>query len=74
MILSNDKGNPSLRLDEQSSVENPFLDHLESLGWQVIRLEQQQTPGQSPPHQLRPGGAAAQAISCPAPHQLLCHT
>ena len=47
MILSNDKASPTLRLDEKSNVEEPFLDQLESLGWTIIRLEQVQTPAQS---------------------------
>jgi len=47
MILSNDKANPTIRLDEKGSVETPLLDQLESLGWTVIRLEQAQTPQQS---------------------------
>ena len=47
MILSNDKANPALRLDEKGNVEQPLLDQLQSLGWTVIRLEQAQTPGQS---------------------------
>jgi hypothetical protein len=32
MILSNDKANPAIRLDEKSNVESPLLDQLESLG------------------------------------------
>lgn len=47
MILSNDKANAALRLDEKSNVEEPFLAQLEGLGWQVIRLQQVQTPEQS---------------------------
>ena len=47
MILSNDKANPAIRLDEKSNVETPLLDQLEGLGWTVIRLEQAQTPEQS---------------------------
>lgn len=38
MILSNDKANPAIRLDEKSNVETPLLDQLEGLGWTVIRL------------------------------------
>lgn len=47
MILSNDKASASLRLDEKSNVEEPFLAQLEGLGWEVIRLQQAQTPEQS---------------------------
>lgn len=47
MILSNDKANPAIRLDEKSNVETPLLDQLEGLGWTVISLEQAQTPQQS---------------------------
>lgn len=57
MILSNDnkyKGSlgGSLKLDERSHVEQPFLEQLKGLGWntgnnQVLQLETQQTPEQS---------------------------
>lgn len=57
MILSNDnkyKGNiaSSLKLDEYSHVEKPFIEQLKGLGWntgknQVLELEMQQTPEQS---------------------------
>ena len=47
MILSNDKANAVLRLDEKTHVEEPLLQQLEDLGWTVIRLEQQQEPQQS---------------------------
>jgi type I restriction enzyme R subunit len=47
MILSNDKRNAALRLDEKSHVEEPLLQQLENLGWMVIRLEQKQEPQQS---------------------------
>ncbi len=57
MILSNDnkyRGNigSSLKLDEYSHVEKPFIEQLKRLGWnagknQVLELEMQQTPGQS---------------------------
>ena len=47
MILSNDKRNAALRLDEKTHVEEPFLQQLEDLGWTVIRLKQQQKPQQS---------------------------
>ncbi len=47
MILSNDKRNTALRLDEKTHVEEPFSQQLEDLGWTVIRLKQQQKPQQS---------------------------
>ena len=47
MILTNDKPNPTLHLDEKTNVEEPFLDQLAGLGWDVIRLQQVQTPEQS---------------------------
>ncbi len=57
MILSNDnryRGNlgSSLKLDEYSHVEKPFMEQLISLGWdkdinEVIELKMQQTPEQS---------------------------
>lgn len=47
MILSNDKRNDALRLDEKTHVEEPLLQQLEMLGWTVLRLEQQQEPQQS---------------------------
>lgn len=37
MILSNDKANPAIRLDEKSNVETPLLDQLDGLGWTVTR-------------------------------------
>lgn len=43
MILSNDKS-PQLRLHEKAHVEDPFLDQLEGLGWEVVRLQQVQDP------------------------------
>ena len=46
MILSNDK-NEQLKLHEKGHVEDPFLDQLEALGWEVIRLEQKQAPAES---------------------------
>ena len=39
MILSNDKGNPAMRLDEKGNVEEPFLEQLAGLGWAVVRQE-----------------------------------
>lgn len=57
MILSNDtkyRGNigSTLKLDEYSHVEQPFLEQLKELGWnkggnQVLELQMQQTPEQS---------------------------
>jgi type I restriction enzyme R subunit len=47
MILSNDKRNVALRLDEKTHVEEPPLQQLEDLGWTVIRLKQHQEPQQS---------------------------
>jgi type I restriction enzyme R subunit len=47
MIISNDKKDPKLKLDEKSHVEDHFLDQLEGLGWEVIRLQQVQSPEQS---------------------------
>ena len=57
MILSNDNKSSSsltnsLKLDEYSHVEKPFIEQLKGLGWntrknQVLELEMQQTPEQS---------------------------
>lgn len=52
MILSNDnkyRGNlgSTLKLDEYSHVEKPFLEQLEGLGWEILELQTQQQPGQS---------------------------
>jgi type I restriction enzyme R subunit len=52
MILSNDnkyRGNlgSTLKLDEYSHVEKPFLEQLAGLGWDVLELQMQQEPGQS---------------------------
>lgn len=52
MILSNDnkyRGNlgSTLKLDEYSHVEKPFLEQLACLGWDVLELQMQQEPGQS---------------------------
>lgn len=46
MILSNDK-NDQLKINEKITVEDPFLDQLETLGWEVVRLEQKQDPVES---------------------------
>lgn len=47
MILSNDKRNDALRLDEKRHVEEPLLAQLEKQGWTVLRLEQKQEPQES---------------------------
>ena len=52
MILSNDnkyRGNlgSTLKLDEYSHVEKPFLEQLAGLGWEVLELQMQQQPDQS---------------------------
>jgi type I restriction enzyme R subunit len=52
MILSNDnkyRGNlgSTLKLDEYSHVEKPFLEQLAGLGWKVLELQMQQQPEQS---------------------------
>ena len=50
MILSNDnkyRGNLTLKLNEYSHVEKPFLEQLASLGWEVLELQMQQQPEQS---------------------------
>ncbi|WP_267405521.1 MULTISPECIES: HsdR family type I site-specific deoxyribonuclease [unclassified Chryseobacterium] len=52
MILSNDnkyRGNlgSTLKLDEYSHVEKPFLEQLAGLGWEVLELQMQQQPWQS---------------------------
>ena len=49
MILSNDK-DQRIKLDESSNVEEPFLNQLQSQGWEVIRLEPKQDPAQSYRH------------------------
>lgn len=36
-----------MRINEHDTVEKPLLDQLETLGWEVIRLEMQQEPSQS---------------------------
>lgn len=46
MIISNDKS-PQLKLHEKAHVEDPFLDQLEDLGWEVVRLQQVQDPAAS---------------------------
>lgn len=52
MILSNDNKyrgtlGSTLKLDEYSHVEKPFLEQLTGLGWDVLELQMQQEPGQS---------------------------
>lgn len=52
MILSNDNNyrgslGATLKLDEYSHVEKPFLEQLAGLGWEVLELQLQQQPEQS---------------------------
>lgn len=51
MILSNDKAKGELgktiKLDEYSHVEKPFMEQLAGLGWQTMELKMQQQPEQS---------------------------
>jgi len=47
MILTNDKKDEQLRLDENSNVEEPLLEQLAAQGWEVLRLKQVQQPGES---------------------------
>ena len=47
MILTNDKKDEQLRLDEKSNVEEPLLDQLAAQGWEVLRLSLKQQPGDS---------------------------
>jgi len=47
MIISNDKKDQNLKINEKDSVEEPFLDQLDGQGWEVIRLQQVQEPGDS---------------------------
>lgn len=52
MLIDNDnkyRGNlgRTLKLDEYDEVEKPFLDQLEELGWEVIKLQLQQKPADS---------------------------
>lgn len=52
MILTNDnkyRGNlgSTLKLDEYTHVEKPFLEQLADLGWEVLELQMQQQPQQS---------------------------
>lgn len=35
MILSNDKANPTVRLDKKSNVETPLLNRHLGVGWKV---------------------------------------
>jgi len=44
VILSNDKQNPAIRLDEKTHGEEPVLAQLADLGWEVIRLGQKEVP------------------------------
>ncbi|MBU8921516.1 MAG: HsdR family type I site-specific deoxyribonuclease [Bacteroidales bacterium] len=45
--MSTDKVATSIKLDERNHVENPFLDQLQSLGWQIVDLDRSQHPGDS---------------------------
>lgn len=52
MILSNDNNyrgslGATLKLDEYSHVEKPFLEQLAGLGWDILELQMQQQPEQS---------------------------
>ena len=47
MTSAHDKTPRRIKLDEKNHVEEPFLDQLEGLGWDVVRLEQKQQPAQS---------------------------
>ncbi|MCL4560188.1 MAG: HsdR family type I site-specific deoxyribonuclease [Chloroflexi bacterium] len=47
MILTNDKKDDQLRLDELTNVEEPLLEQLESQGWTVLRLKLAQIPTDS---------------------------
>lgn len=52
MILSNDNNyrgslGATLKLDEYSHVEKPFLEQLVGLGWDILELQMQQQPEQS---------------------------
>jgi type I restriction enzyme R subunit len=42
-----DKTPPHIKLDERNHVERPLLDQLDGLGWEVIDLDNTQTPAQS---------------------------
>jgi type I restriction enzyme R subunit len=45
--MTQNKTPPHIKLDEKNHVEEPFLAQLEGLGWEVIRLEQKQSPQDS---------------------------
>ena len=47
MILTNDKKDQQLRLDEKTNVEDPLMEQLGSQDWDIIELKQKQEPGQS---------------------------
>ncbi len=47
MIISNDKKDQNLKINEKQTVEDPFLDQLEAQGWEVVRLQQVQMPEDS---------------------------
>jgi type I restriction enzyme R subunit len=44
---STKKGSNEIKLDERKHVEEPFLDQLKGLGWEIIDCDSQQTPGQT---------------------------
>ena len=43
----NKLSNPQIKLDERNHVELPLLDQLKGLGWEVLDLQAQQTPGET---------------------------
>jgi hypothetical protein len=43
----NKLSNQQIKLDERNHVEAPFLDQLKGLGWEVLDLQAQQTPGET---------------------------
>jgi type I restriction enzyme R subunit len=44
---ASDKTAQEIKLDERNHVEKPFLDQLESLGWEVLDCDSKQHPGQT---------------------------
>ena len=47
MIISNDKKDQNLKINERETVEEPFLQQLEDQGWEIIDLRQHQEPKDS---------------------------
>ena len=43
----NKLSNQQIKLDERNHVELPLLDQLKGLGWEVLDLQAQQTPGET---------------------------